>query len=138
MRTVLAWLLFDCYLTSNGKAYTNLHEAIEAQMMTEDDALDPNQLVYSTECHMVANWKVGPLALPTNEWQAAILRHNGHTDDAAALDAMQHRKMMGYRVCSVENEVLHIERADDRSVCKCLKTLSYFFFFYCCPVKLFA
>lgn len=111
-RDVLSWLVFDCYLTSNGKAYEQLRESVEEQVKSGNPDISADQYSYIIENHMAVSWKTGPLALPTSQWLAAIVRHNGRADVASALEAMQYRPMMGFRVCSAAHDILQIERAD--------------------------
>lgn len=116
MRNLLTWIVFDCWLTSDGGAYEALEDNLEKLIRISTISDPPLTYIYAFKCNLSCSWKVGPLALDAKEWLAAILRHNGHPYGARDLDAMEQREIMYYRVKNVSRKAVTLVGVDDKEI----------------------
>lgn len=99
-RTLLKWILFDCYLTSMPFAL-DAAEA-EAEKVSGLVSVDVETALVSMLNTMPYERRTGPLALLPQEWLAMVLRTNGQADAARRVEEQQTRPFGAFRVAAVE------------------------------------
>lgn len=85
LRDVLKWILFDCYLTSDGRA----HDLVKDAMDEFDPLLTGNEAYYSAECVAPFVYQVGMLALLPKDWLALFIAEVGDKQVAKKIASIE-------------------------------------------------
>lgn len=97
MRSALIWIFMDCYLTRSYAAEKLIEKRIKeadsmSNMMPED-----SMKVYYAIMHSIFAYKVGPLAIETKEYIAALMRTKSMLREAQAMMDIEVLPMSYYK-----------------------------------------